>query len=128
MVYAKTKGIKISVNPIYKGIQERNNQAHYLFDYYISIENLSEQTVQLHSRHWEIYDSLNHTEVIEGHGVIGLQPILKTGEKHTYRSHCILLSNCGAMRGYYNMVNLDTQHVFRVTIPLFQLHTDALLN
>lgn len=128
MTCAVTNGIKISVNTLFTGLQERNEQSHYLFDYYISIENLSNDTVQLYSRHWEIYDSLNHNEIIEGPGVIGLQPVLKQGDKHAYRSHCVLLSNCGSMKGYYNMINLKTKDIFKVTIPLFQLQTEVLLN
>ncbi len=128
MTQATTQGIKVSVNSVFCGIQERNQQKYYLFDYYVSLENLSQHTVQLHSRHWEIYDSLNHTEIVEGEGVIGVQPILKSGEKHSYKSHCILLSNCGSMKGYYNMLNLDKSSTFRVEIPQFQLQTESILN
>ena len=128
MTYAITQGIKISVNSIFCGVQERNQQEHYLFDYYIRIENLSEYTVQLHSRHWEIYDSLNQTEIVQGPGVIGMQPILKSGEKHAYKSHCILLSNCGSMKGHFNMLNLDNKTSFKAQIPHFQLQTESILN
>ncbi|MDO3695871.1 Co2+/Mg2+ efflux protein ApaG [Wenyingzhuangia sp. chi5] len=128
MTEATTQGIKISVNTVFCGVQERNQQKHYLYDYYISIENLSPHTVQLFSRHWEIYDSLNHTEIVEGDGVVGIQPILKSGEKHAYKSHCILLSNCGSMKGYYTMLNLDEKKTFRVTVPSFQLQTKSIMN
>lgn len=128
MTEATTQGIKISVNSVFCGVQVRNQQKHFLFDYYITIENLSPYTVQLFSRHWEIYDSLNPTEIVEGDGIVGLQPILKSGEKHAYKSHCILLSNCGSMKGYYNMVNLDQETTFKVAVPSFQLLTEAILN
>ncbi len=128
MTQATTQGVKVSVNSIFCGVQERNQQKHYLFDYYISIENLSTSTVQLHTRHWEIYDSLNHNEIIEGEGVIGMQPILKSGEKHSYKSHCILLSNCGSMKGFYTMIDLDLKKSFKVEIPKFQLQTESILN
>ncbi|NIJ43569.1 ApaG protein [Wenyingzhuangia heitensis] len=128
MTEATTQGIKISVNSVFCGMQERNQQKHYLFDYYIIIENLSPNTVQLFSRHWEIYDSLNQTEIVEGEGVVGIQPILKSGERHAYKSHCILLSNCGSMKGYYNMLDLDKKTTFKVEVPRFQLQTDSILN
>ncbi|NJB84074.1 Co2+/Mg2+ efflux protein ApaG [Wenyingzhuangia aestuarii] len=128
MTEATTQGIKISVNSVFCGVQERNQQKHYLFDYYIIIENLSPDTVQLFSRHWEIYDSLNQTEVVEGEGVIGIQPVLRSGERHAYKSHCILLSNCGSMKGYYTMLNLDKKSTFKVEVPKFQLQTDSILN
>ena len=128
MTQAITKGVKISVNSVFCGIQERNQKKHFLYDYYIVIENLSPNTIQLVSRYWEIYDSLNYIETVKGEGVIGLQPVLKSGEKHAYKSHCILLSNCGSMKGYYNMLNLDKKSNFKVEIPKFQLQTDAILN
>ena len=128
MAHATTQDIKITVNSIFCGTQERNQQNHYLFDYYIRIENFSKHTIQLHSRHWEIYDSLNQTEVVEGNGVIGMQPVLKPGEKHAYRSHCILISNCGSMKGHFNMINLDNKTIFKVQIPHFQLQTESILN
>jgi ApaG protein len=128
MIETTTQGIKISVTTVFCGIQEHNQQKHYLYDYYISIENLSPHTVQLSSRHWEIYDSLNHTEIIEGEGVVGVQPIIKPTEKHTYKSHCILLSNCGSMKGYYTMLNLDETKKFKAMIPSFQLLTKTVLN
>jgi uncharacterized protein affecting Mg2+/Co2+ transport len=40
---------------------------------------------QLTSRHWEIYDSLNNIEIVDGEGV-EKKPVLKPGELHTYSS------------------------------------------
>lgn len=128
MAESTTQGIKISVKTIFCGLQERNHQKHYLYDYYVTIQNLSSDTVQLHSRYWEIYDSLNQTEIVKGDGVIGLQPILEPNQSHTYKSHCILLSNCGSMKGYYNMIDLDHKKYFKVKIPKFQLQTTCILN
>ena len=128
MIEAITQGIKVSVKTVFCGIQERNQQKHFLYDYYICIENLSEETVQLHTRHWEVFDSLNGPEFIDGEGVVGQQPILKANEKHTYKSHCILRSNCGSMKGHYNMINIDQKKTFRATIPTFQLQTNSILN
>jgi len=128
MFEATTQGVKISVNPVFLGIQNRNNQQHFIFEYYIVIENLSADTIQLFSRHWKIYDSLYQTEIVEGEGVIGIQPVLKSGEKHAYKSNCILLSNCGSMKGYYTMLNLTTKNTFNVEVPNFQLQTKAILN
>lgn len=128
MIEAITQGVKISVKPIFLGIQNRNKQEHFFFEYYIVIENISTDTIQLFSRHWEIYDSLSQTEIVEGEGVIGIQPVLESGQKHAYKSNCILLSNCGSMKGYYTMLNLTTKNTFNVEIPKFQLQTESILN
>ena len=62
----------------------------YAFGYMITIENQSNDSVQLKSRFWEIKDALNNTEYVTGEGVIGKKPVLKPGESHTYKSGCLL--------------------------------------
>ncbi|MFD1293239.1 Co2+/Mg2+ efflux protein ApaG [Lutibacter holmesii] len=128
MVQQITKGIKISVTTNFEGTSYRNYKLYYAFSYQVTIENQSNETVQLLQRHWRIYDSLNKTEIVEGSGVIGKKPILKPSEKHTYSSNCFLTSPIGAMRGYYNMVAFSTSKTFKVRIPTFQLMVSNIYN
>ena len=100
MVSQITRGIKISVNTTFEGTYFKNYRLHYAFTYQVVIENQSKDSVQLNSRHWEIFDSLNNVEVVDGEGVIGKKPVLKPGEKHNYSSGCLLSSPIGAMRGF----------------------------
>ena len=86
------------------------------------------ESVQLTSRHWEIFDSLNNKEVIEGEGVLGKKPVLKPGEKHTYNSGCLLASPYGSMNGHYNMVSFNSSKSFKVKIPTFKLSAPFALN
>ena len=79
-------------------------------------------------RHWNIKDSLNQTETVDGEGVIGKKPVLKPGESHTYTSGCLLTSPFGAMAGYYKMVNFTTTRKFRVQVPTFKLSAPFALN
>jgi ApaG protein len=123
-----TSGIKISVQTSFEGIYIKNTQYQYAFSYQITIENQTNQTVQLLSRYWQISDSLNPTEIIEGEGVIGQKPIIAPNQKHTYQSGCILLSSIGAMQGHYNMVNFNTNQSFKVQIPVFKLNAPFILN
>ena len=123
-----TKGIKISVETTFKGTSLSNQTLYYAFSYAITIENKSNETVQLTDRYWEIFDSLNQIEVVAGEGVVGQSPILKPGEKYTYSSGCFLTSNMGAMRGFYSMTNQETLEQFKVMIPTFQLTNPLLLN
>jgi ApaG protein len=90
-----------------KARTSKNYKIHFAFSYQVTIENHSD-SVQLTSRHWEIYDSLNNIEIVDGEGVIGKKPVLKPGELHTYSSGCLLTSPYGAMKGYFNMVNFTT--------------------
>lgn len=128
MVSQITRGIKISVSTGFEGTYFKNHKIHFAFTYEVTIENHSNDSVQLNSRHWEIFDSLNDKEVVDGEGVIGKKPVLKPGEKHTYSSGCLLSSPFGAMRGYYNMVNFTTTKTFRVMIPTFRLSAAFALN
>lgn len=121
MVQQVTNGIKISVTTNFEGTSYRNYRLYYAFSYQVSIENQSNETVQLLARHWKIFDSLNNTEIVEGSGVIGKKPILKPSQIHSYSSNCFLTSPIGAMTGYYTMVNFATTNTFKVNIPTFQL-------
>ncbi len=128
MINQITKGIKISVETSFEGIFFKNYRIHFAFEYRITIENQSKDSVQLISRHWEIIDALNDVEMVNGEGVIGKKPVLKPGESHTYNSGCLLSSPLGAMKGHYNMVNFTTTRRFLVTIPTFKLYAPFALN
>lgn len=123
MVQLVTKGIKISVKTKYEGALSRNLHIYHNFSYYITIENRSADTVQLTDRYWEIFDSLNVTEIVKGEGVVGQTPVLAPKDIYTYKSGCILHSNMGTMKGFYTMKHVDSLETFDVAIPSFQLTT-----
>ena len=128
MVSQITRGIKISVLTSFEGTYFKNYKIHFAFTYHVSIENQSKDSVQLNSRHWEIYDALNTPEAVDGEGVIGKKPVIKPGENYTYSSGCLLSSPIGAMRGYFNMVNFTSTKSFKVEIPAFKLSAPFALN
>lgn len=105
-----------------------NGASSHSFSYSITIENQGKDSVQLLDRHWDIKDSLSHTKVVAGEGVLGLRPILLPGETHTYSSGCLLFSTIGAMSGYYSMINFNTDTIFKVPIPLFKLFAPYSIN
>jgi ApaG protein len=123
-----TKGIKISVLTNYEGIHSHNENELYMFSYFVTIENQGNETVQLLSRKWEIFDSMASTEIVIGDGVVGQIPILEPNEKYTYRSNCLLQSKFGAMKGHFNMINFTSKKTFKVLIPNFQLMVIETLN
>jgi len=128
MVTQITRGIKISVLTSFEGTYFKNYKIQFAFSYEITIENHSKDSVQLMSRHWEIFDSLNYKEIVDGEGVIGKKPVLKPGESHTYSSGCLLSSPFGAMKGYFNMINFTSTRSFRVIVPNFKLSAPFALN
>ncbi|MEE9349488.1 MAG: Co2+/Mg2+ efflux protein ApaG [Flavobacteriaceae bacterium] len=121
MVQQITNGIKISVKTNFEGNQFQKHTLQYVFSYVITIENQTDELVQLVSRHWNIYDSLNDVNIVKGDGVIGKQPILNPQEKYSYNSFSVLNSPIGAMNGFYNMIAINTSKEFKVSIPTFQL-------
>lgn len=128
MVTQITRGIKISVLTSFEGTYFKNYKFHFAFSYEITIENHSKDSVQLTSRHWEIFDALNTIEIVDGEGVIGKKPVLKPGESYNYSSGCLLGSPFGAMNGYFNMINFTTATNFKVTVPTFKLFAPFALN
>ena len=57
---------------------------------------------------------------IKGPGVVGNQPFLRPGERHTYTSGAPLNTPSGMMGGSYQMES-DTGERFDIEIPTFSL-------
>jgi ApaG protein len=103
-------------------------QAEYIFSYHITIENSGSESVQLLSRHWYIFDSSSEYSEVKGEGVIGLQPIIHPGLSHEYDSYCSLSTEMGMMWGTYLMKKLESDTLFEVKIPEFQMIAPYRLN
>ena len=119
--YQETHGIRISVRPLYLEEQSQPILHHYVFAYFIRIENVSQRTVQLLTRHWYIHDSIGEDSEVAGDGVVGEQPTLQPGDVHEYQSFCILKSPNGHMEGTYQFIRTDSS-MFDATIPRFDLY------
>ncbi len=123
-----TSGIQISVETQFRPDLSSIINSEYFFNYRIDIENTNGFDVQLITRDWYIFDSLNEARYVSGEGVIGEQPILKPGEKFTYTSGCDLRSEVGMMKGFYTFKNLIDGELFEVFVPTFTLEYVAKLN
>jgi len=128
MVTATTKGIKITVETEYQPAYSSPSQFHYVFTYRITIENLSDQTIQLLNRHWHIHDANRPKKEVEGEGVVGQQPVLEPGEAHNYVSGCNLKSGIGKMFGTYTLERVMDGKKFKVKIPEFTMFVPYKLN
>lgn len=128
MITQVTKGIKVSVQTSFEGTFFKNYKMHYAFGYTITIENQGKDPVQLTARHWDVFDSLKEMETVDGEGVIGKKPVIQPGKSHTYSSGCLLASPIGAMRGFYQMVDLATTHEFEVEVPTFKFAAPFAMN
>ena len=115
-----TRGITVTVHPMFLEDQSSPAENHYVWAYRVRIENRGEETVQLMRRHWKITDALGRMQEVQGAGVVGEQPVLEPGGSYEYTSGTPLSTPSGIMMGSYQMETGDGQ-TFDVGIPAFSL-------
>lgn len=126
MTYSEvTHDVKIQVRPIFMETESDLITGKYVFAYFITIENLSNERIQLLRRHWEIHDSTGEFYKVDGDGIVGRQPVIAPGRSHSYNSYCVLKSMAGTMEGYYEMMRPDGE-LIQVKIPKFLLRSHLL--
>ena len=128
MVSEITLGVEVSVQTMYQEAHSVPDENLFVFAYKILIANHNEHTVQLLSRKWVITNAVGETEMVEGDGVVGRQPVLYRGDSYEYVSGCNLATAFGTMRGAYFFENKATRKVFEVKIPVFNLEAPFVLN
>ena len=128
METAITEGVQITVETNFRSDLSHVIDNQFFFNYTITMENHNNFTVQLLSRDWYIFDSLNEPNFVSGNGVIGEQPVLKPGQQFTYMSGCELFSEIGFMKGFYTFKNLVDGKLFQVYVPIFKLIHPPRLN
>lgn len=116
-----SEGVRVSVETFYQPDYSNPLQSEFMFAYRITLENHNQFPVQLHRRHWYIFDSSGSQREVEGEGVVGVQPVLKPGESYQYVSSCHLRTEMGRMSGTYEMENLHSKAFFTVNIPAFEM-------
>ena len=128
MYKAITKDVEVSVETFYQETASNPELGKYVFAYRIVIENHSEFTIKLLSRHWYIIDSNGQLSEVKGEGVIGQQPVIEPDQKHEYVSGCELQSELGKMHGTYLMERQGDGAKFEVEIPEFVMIAPYRLN
>ena len=107
--------------------QSSPDDRRFVFSYTITIHNRGAQATQLMTRHWLITDADGKKQEVHGDGVIGEQPVIQPGEKHTYSSGAVIETPVGTMEGRYGMLTADGSE-FNATIPVFRLAVPGVLN
>jgi ApaG protein len=115
-----SQNVSVSVIPEFIPERSKPDQYFYAFGYYVSIQNLNQEPIQLLRRSWIITDGSGHTEAVEGEGVIGQQPWIQPGQIFEYSSGCPLRTATGNMRGWYHFQTKKGTR-FKARIPLFFL-------
>jgi ApaG protein len=116
-----SQGVEVTVEVFYQPEYSQPAQHEFMFAYRITLVNHNAFSVQLLRRQWYIFDSPGEYREVEGEGVIGQQPVLTSAESFQYVSGCNLKSELGKMKGSYEMKNLNSQELFKVEIPAFQM-------
>ncbi|MHC8603529.1 Co2+/Mg2+ efflux protein ApaG [Arenicellales bacterium nBUS_45] len=119
--------IDIEVETSYMAEHSEPDEDRYVFAYTITLVNKGSISATLLSRRWVITDSENHTEEVEGDGVVGEQPTLQPGEGFRYTSGTVIETPVGTMHGIYRMVAEDGQ-TFDTNIPEFVLSAPRVLH
>jgi len=101
---AVTRGVRVQVQSEYAPERSEPGRNQWFFLYTVTITNESPETVQLLTRHWIITNGTGHVDEVRGPGVVGKQPILKSGESFEYTSGCPLTTPSGLMEGTYQMI------------------------
>jgi ApaG protein len=121
---SETRGIIVRVSVSYLPEQSEPQRGRWFWAYHIRIENTSDETVQLLTRHWIITDGRGARHTVEGEGVVGEQPLIDPGASFDYVSGCPLSTPSGSMQGSYHMVDAQGE-AFDVAIPKFALLAPA---
>ncbi len=121
---ATTDGVTVRVAVSYLPEQSEPRRGRWFWAYHIRIENDSDRTVQLLTRHWVITDGRGACHSVEGEGVVGEQPLIAPGASFDYVSGCPLQTPTGAMQGSYRLIGDDGVQ-FDAAIPKFSLFAPA---
>lgn len=119
--------IRVEATSWYMADQSNPEERRFVFSYTISIYNDGSQPAKLLTRHWLITDADGKVQEVFGDGVIGKQPVIQPGERHTYSSGTLIETPVGTMEGRYGMVSPSGDH-FDIPIPIFRLAMPGVLN
>ena len=113
---------QVKIETLSSFLPERSNikQSIYFFIYRIKIENLSNDSIRLLTRHWDIKDANGNINIVNGEGVVGKTPIINPNEYYTYSSFCPLKTDFGSMKGYYTFSKYNGD-IIKTLIPEFSL-------
>jgi len=104
---------------VYTPEMETPAERPHPFAYYLTIENLSDETLTIRGRKWVVTDAIGHRVVVEGDGVIGKTPRLKPGERFSYHSYHVIASDSVAEGAFFAVNQLGEAVVTR--IPRFEM-------
>jgi len=114
-------GLGVHVDKVvYRPDVEAPTDRPYAFAYFITIRNESEETVTIKGRKWVVTDANGQRIVVEGDGVVGQFPRLRSGEQFSYNSHHVIGADSIAEGAYIGVTDAGEGVITR--IPRFDMH------
>jgi ApaG protein len=92
----------------------------HAFVYHVSIQNGSDQTINIFGRKWIVRDSQGDTLVVEGDGIVGQFPKLEPGESFSYNSYHVIKAESTATGSFF--ATTRTGRPVYAAIPRFEMH------
>ena len=119
--------ILVQVNTRYLSEHPATSKGEFAFAYDVNITNEGNETVQLINRYWLITNANGEKTEVQGSGVVGEQPVLKSGDSFQYTSGAVIETPVGTMEGHYEM-KLENGNMIRVPIAVFTLAVPNTIN
>lgn len=120
MQIRELRGLEVSVDRVvYRPDIDAPADRPYAFTYFITIHNTSEEIVTIKGRKWVVTDADGQRIVVEGDGVVGHFPRLRSGEQFSYHSHHVIASDSVAEGAYLGMT--DSGEAVITKIPRFEM-------
>ena len=104
---------------VYRPDVEAPADRPYAFAYFITIRNESDEPVTIKGRKWVVTDAKGQRVVVEGDGVVGQFPRLRTGEQFSYHSHHVIGDDSFAEGAYIGVTDAGQPVITR--IPRFDM-------
>lgn len=127
-----TNNVQVTVIPVFEGFKRMRGanalDKPYSWYYKVSIQNLSDQPVQLLSRRWTVVNHSGEREYLSGRGILQQFPLLAPEDTCFQFLSCISLSSPqGVMGGHFTFVPVSETNErgvpFQCEVPTFQLHS-----
>ena len=120
MEFRELPGLEVRIDRvIYRPDCETPPDRPYGFAYFITIRNESPETVTIKGRKWVVTDESGQRVVVEGDGVVGQFPRLRTGEQFSYNSHHVIATDSHAEGAYIGVTDAGEAVITR--IPRFEM-------
>jgi len=118
--YQELDGLYARVDDVvYMPALEAPSNKPHPFVYFITIQNDTDERVQVQGRKWVVREKGGEVTVVEGEGVVGQNPVLEAGEHFAYNSYHVTARDAQVMGTFFGMT--ATGEKVRISIPPFLL-------